>query len=116
MQTIVDEIQGASKRLGLAPSELVLLAPADSDHAYRAALHRFVGTEIGDGGGRLFASLAYHRCRSGKAFCSLAYFPALGDRKQALTCPSAHAPLYAVVAAAARMRRAAAVFIHRGDL
>lgn len=45
MQTIVDEIQSASKRLGLASGELVLLAPADSDRAYRAALHQFVGTE-----------------------------------------------------------------------
>jgi hypothetical protein len=45
MQTIVDEIQNAGKRLGLASGELVLLAPADSDRAYRAALHQFVGAE-----------------------------------------------------------------------
>jgi hypothetical protein len=45
MQTIVDEIQSASKRLGLASGELVLLAQADSDRVYRAALHQFVGAE-----------------------------------------------------------------------
>lgn len=43
MQTIVEEIQSAVERLGLAPSAMVQMDRAESNRVYTAALNRFVG-------------------------------------------------------------------------
>ncbi len=45
MQTIVEEIQRATERLGIAPGAMTQLPPDESNRIYLAALHRFVGTD-----------------------------------------------------------------------